>query len=147
MLQTRLIADNAITTFNALIENIKSDESTYTRYEIDPVKEYMGRFIGEVPRGTLSHWVRIKGGLIENYQAVVPTTWNAGPVDGNGVVGPYEASLVGLKIEDPARPLEVLRIIHSLDPCMACSVHVVDIKGTRLSEFKVPVMSGAACER
>lgn len=147
MLQTKLIADNAITTFNALIENIKSDESTYTRYEIDPDKEYMGRFIGEVPRGTLSHWVRIKGGLIENYQAVVPTTWNAGPVDGNGVVGPYEASLVGLKIEDPARPLEVLRIIHSFDPCMACSVHVVDIKGTTLSEFKVPVMSGAACER
>ncbi len=137
MLQTKLISDNAITTFNSLIENIKTDDTTYTRFEIDPEKEYKGRFIGEVPRGTLSHWVRIKNGVIENYQAVVPTTWNAGPMDSNGQVGPYEASLVGLKLEDPTRPLEVLRVIHSFDPCMACSVHVMDIKGQEISEFKV----------
>ena len=137
MLQTKLIADNAIITFNALVENIKTDDATYTKFEIDPNKEYKGRFIGEVPRGTLSHWVRIKNGVIENYQAVVPTTWNAGPMDANGEVGPYEASLVGLKLEDPTKPLEVLRVIHSFDPCMACSVHVMDIKGKELSEFKV----------
>lgn len=137
MLQTKLISDNAIITFNALVENIKTDDATYTKFEIDPEKEYKGRFIGEVPRGTLSHWVRIKNGVIENYQAVVPTTWNAGPMDANGQVGPYEASLVGLKLEDPTRPLEVLRVIHSFDPCMACSVHVMDIKGKELSEFKV----------
>ena len=146
MLQTKLISDNAIITFNSLIENIKTDDSTYTKFEIDPNKEYKGRFIGEVPRGTLSHWVRIKNGLIENYQAVVPTTWNAGPMDANGKVGPYEASLVGLKLEDPAKPLEVLRVIHSFDPCMACSVHVMDVKGVEISEFKVnPLSSGAAC--
>jgi len=137
MLQTKLISDNAIITFNALVENVKTDDATYTKFEIDPSREYKGRFIGEVPRGTLSHWVRIKNGVIENYQAVVPTTWNAGPMDANGEVGPYEASLVGLKLEDPTRPLEVLRVIHSFDPCMACSVHVMDIKGREISEFKV----------
>lgn len=137
MLQTKLISDNAIITFNALVENIKTDDATYTKFEIDPNKEYKGRFIGEVPRGTLSHWVRIKNGVIENYQAVVPTTWNAGPMDANGEAGPYEASLVGLKLEDPTKPLEVLRVIHSFDPCMACSVHVMDIKGREISEFKV----------
>lgn len=146
MLQTKLISDNAITTFNSLVENIKTDDSTYTKFEIDPSKVYKGRFIGEAPRGTLSHWVRIKNGLIENYQAVVPTTWNAGPMDGNGTIGPYEASLVGLKLEDPTKPLEVLRVIHSFDPCMSCSVHVMDMKGVELSEFKVkPMHSGAAC--
>jgi quinone-reactive Ni/Fe-hydrogenase large subunit len=137
MLQTKLISDNAIITFNSLVENIKTDDTTYTQFEIDPDKEYKGRFIGEVPRGTLSHWVRIKNGVIENYQAVVPTTWNAGPMDANGQVGPYEASLVGLKLEDPTKPLEVLRVIHSFDPCMACSVHVMDMKGTEISEFKI----------
>jgi quinone-reactive Ni/Fe-hydrogenase large subunit len=146
MLQTKLISDNAITTFNSLVENVKTDDSTYTKFEIDNTKEYIGRFIGEVPRGTLSHWVRIKNGLIENYQAVVPTTWNAGPMDGNGVIGPYEASLVGLKLEDPTKPLEVLRVIHSFDPCMSCSVHVMDMKGVELSEFKVnPMNSAASC--
>lgn len=137
MLQTKLVADNAIITFNALVENIKTDDTTYTKFEIDPDKEYKGRFIGEVPRGTLSHWVRIKNSVIENYQAVVPTTWNAGPMDANGQVGPYEASLVGLKLEDPTKPLEVLRVIHSFDPCMACSVHVMDMKGAEISEFKI----------
>jgi quinone-reactive Ni/Fe-hydrogenase large subunit len=146
MLQTKLISDNAITTFNSLVENIKSDDHTYTKFSIDPDKEYKGRFIGEVPRGTLSHWVRIKDGVIENYQAVVPTTWNAGPMCAGGKVGPYEAALVGLKIEDPSKPLEVLRVIHSFDPCMSCSVHVMDIKGREISEFKVnPLSSGAAC--
>ncbi|TET88859.1 MAG: nickel-dependent hydrogenase large subunit [Sulfurovum sp.] len=146
MLQTKVISDNAITTFNSLIENIKSDQSTYTQFEIDPNKEYKGRFIGEAPRGTLGHWVRIKNGLIENYQAVVPTTWNAGPRDANDIIGPYEASLVGLKIEDPTKPLEVLRIIHSFDPCMSCSVHVMDIKGKDLTNFKISTMNGGtAC--
>jgi len=144
MLQTKLIADNAIMTFNSLVENIKTDESTYTKFEIDPDREYTGYFMGEVPRGTLGHWVRIKNGVIENYQAVVPTTWNAGPMDANGVIGPYEAALVGLKLEDPTKPLEVLRVIHSFDPCMSCSVHVMDMKGVELSEFKVSIMDSCA---
>ena len=146
MLQTKLISDNAIITFESLVENIKTDEETYTKFEIDPAKEFKGHFIGEAPRGTLSHWVRIKEGVIENYQAVVPTTWNAGPMDAAGKNGPYEASLVGLKLEDPSKPLEVLRVIHSFDPCMSCSVHVIDLKGSEIGRFKVdPLGSGAAC--
>ena len=83
----------------------------------------------EAPRGSLGHWIRIKNGAIENYQAVVPTTWNASPRDEQGVRGPYEASLVGTPVVDANRPLEILRTVHSFDPCMACAVHVLDPKG------------------
>ncbi|MDX1808282.1 MAG: nickel-dependent hydrogenase large subunit [Sulfurospirillaceae bacterium] len=137
MLETKIIADNALETFNSLIQNFKVDESTYTTYSIDKNKEYKGRYIGEVPRGMLSHWVRIKNGVIENYQAVVPTTWNASPKDAKKVRGPYEESLIGLKISDLSQPLEIVRVIHSFDPCLACAVHVMDTKGNELSEYKV----------
>jgi Ni,Fe-hydrogenase I large subunit len=83
----------------------------------------------EAPRGSLGHWVRIKDGAIENYQAVMPTTWNASPRDDRGVRGPYEASLIGTPVADRTRPLEVLRTVHSFDPCMACAVHVLDTSG------------------
>ena len=78
----------------------------------------------EAPRGSLGHWVEIEGKSIKNYQAVVPTTWNAGPRDAQGQRGAYEASLLNTPIADPARPLEILRTIHSFDPCIACAVHV-----------------------
>jgi Ni,Fe-hydrogenase I large subunit len=83
----------------------------------------------EAPRGALGHWIRIKDKKIENYQAVVPSTWNAGPRDADGQTGPYEASLEGTPVADPERPLELLRTIHSFDPCLACAVHVVDATG------------------
>ena len=82
----------------------------------------------EAPRGSLGHWVEIEGRGIKNYQAVVPTTWNAGPRDAQGQRGPYEASLLNHPVADPNRPLEILRTIHSFDPCIACAVHVVDAK-------------------
>jgi len=137
MLQTVIVAEEGLKTFDAMIVNMQSDESTYVKPEMDSSKEYVGHSMIEAPRGMLSHWIRIKGGLVENYQAVVPTTWNAGPVDANGKMGPYEASLIGLKLEDPTKPLEVIRIIHSFDPCMACSVHVMDFKGQDLGEFRI----------
>ncbi|SIR16770.1 [NiFe]-hydrogenase I apoprotein, large subunit [Shewanella morhuae] len=137
MLQTLIAAQQGLKTFDALITNIQSDETTYIKPDMDPNKEYIGHAMMEAPRGSLSHWIRIKNGVIENYQTVVPTTWNAGPIDANGKMGPYEASLIGLKLEDPTKPLEVIRIIHSFDPCMACSVHVMDFKGQELSEFRV----------
>ncbi|MGI2169897.1 nickel-dependent hydrogenase large subunit [Shewanella sp. MF05960] len=137
MLQTVLVGQASLTTFDALLTNIQSDESTYVKPEIDSSKVYEGYSMIEAPRGMLSHWIRIKDGKVENYQAVVPTTWNAGPVDANGKMGPYEASLIGLKLEDPTRPLEVIRIIHSFDPCMACSVHVMDYKKHTLGQFKI----------
>lgn len=137
MLQTKLIADYGMETFNALIENLKVDESTYTPCPIDENKEYKGRYIGEVPRGILSHWIRIKNGKVENYQAVVPSTWNAGPIDAKGQKGPYEANLIGMKLQDITKPLEIIREIHSYDPCIACAVHVMDTKGNKLGEYKI----------
>jgi Ni,Fe-hydrogenase I large subunit len=80
----------------------------------------------EVPRGALGHWVEVSDGLIKRYQAVVPTTWNACPRDSNGQPGPYEQALVGTPVADPKRPLELLRTVHSFDPCLACAVHVLD---------------------
>ena len=91
--------------------------------------EAQGWGFHEAPRGALGHWVKIKDGKIENYQAVVPSTWNAGPRDEKGVTGPYEASLVDTPVADPEQPLELLRTIHSFDPCLACAVHVVDATG------------------
>jgi quinone-reactive Ni/Fe-hydrogenase large subunit len=145
MLQAKLIADNALIAFENLIENLKVDQETCATYTIDKDKEYRGRGIGDVPRGMLSHWIRIKNGVVENYQAVVPSTWNAGPIDSNGVQGPYEADLVGLKIQDLKQPIEIIRIIHSYDPCIACAVHVLDTKGNKLSEYKLdPIYGGCS---
>lgn len=145
MLQSKLIGDNALIAFNNLIENLKVDQETCATYTIDKNKEYKGRGIGDVPRGMLSHWVRIKNGVVENYQAVVPSTWNAGPMDANGQKGPYEADLIGLKIENLTQPLEIIRIIHSYDPCIACAVHVMDTKGNKLSEYKLdPIYGGCS---
>lgn len=141
MLQTRLVADHGLTTFNALIENLKTDEQTCAPYKIDSEREYQGRFIGDVPRGMLSHWVRIKNGVIENYQCVVPSTWNAGPKDSQGQHGPYEAALIGTKIQDTSQPLEIIRTIHSFDPCIACAVHVMDTRGNSLAEYRVDPQS------
>ncbi len=142
MLQAKLIADNALIAFNNLIENLKVDQETCATYTIDKDKEYKGRGMGDVPRGMLSHWIRIKNGVVENYQAVVPSTWNAGPMDSNGVKGPYEADLVGLKIQDLKQPLEIIRVIHSYDPCIACAVHVMDTKGKELSVYKLDPLYG-----
>ena len=86
----------------------------------------------EAPRGALGHWVRIEKGLIVNFQAVVPSTWNAGPRDAMGQLGPYEAALIGTPIADPEKPLEILRTVHSFDPCLACAVHVLDGRGTEI---------------
>jgi len=93
----------------------------------------------EAPRGSLGHWVEISGKSIKNYQAVVPTTWNAGPRDGLGQRGPYEASLLNTPVVDPDRPLEILRTIHSFDPCIACAVHVIDASGR---EHTIPSTAG-----
>jgi [NiFe] hydrogenase large subunit/hydrogenase large subunit len=83
----------------------------------------------EAPRGALGHWVEIEGGLIKNYQCVVPSTWNASPRDEAGLPGPYEAALVDTPVADPDQPVEILRTIHSFDPCLACAVHVTDARG------------------
>ncbi len=144
-LQTKAIIDNGLETFNTLIENLKVDQDTCTTYHIDKDKEYKGRFIGDVPRGMLSHWIRIKNGVVENYQAVVPSTWNAGPEDSRGLKGPYESNLIGMKVQDVRQPLEIIRVIHSFDPCIACAVHVMDTKGKDLGTYKVDPVYGSSC--
>jgi Ni,Fe-hydrogenase I large subunit len=91
----------------------------------------------EAPRGSLGHWVEIEDTLIKNYQIVVPSTWNAGPRDGKGQRGPYETALLKTPIADPERPLEVLRTIHSFDPCLACAVHVTDARGRTYAQREI----------
>jgi quinone-reactive Ni/Fe-hydrogenase large subunit len=122
-----------------LIENIKYyDEETWSKYRFEELPtEAKGVGVFEVPRGVLAHFVRIEDAKIANYQAVVPTTWNASPKDSFGVRGPYEESLIGITLSNPKAPLEVLRVIHSFDPCLACAVHVVDTKGRELSQYKI----------
>jgi hydrogenase large subunit len=124
--RTAVMYETLQTQWQALIDNIgKGDSTTFNRPEF-PKGEVKGVGFHEAPRGILSHWIVIKGEKIKNYQAVVPSTWNSGPRNGQDAPGPYEASLVGTPIADPVKPLEVLRTVHSFDPCLACAIHVVD---------------------
>ncbi|MBW2503875.1 MAG: nickel-dependent hydrogenase large subunit [Deltaproteobacteria bacterium] len=112
---------------------------TFNKEKWDPAswpKEAQGFGYHEAPRGALGHFIRIENQKIANYQAVVPSTWNAGPRDASGQMGPYEASLVGTPIADPEKPLEILRTIHSFDPCLACAVHVMDGKGSEIVKVR-----------
>lgn len=136
-IEARVLCEHGLKAFDTLVENLKVDKRTCAPYSIDESKDYKGRYIGNVPRGMLSHWVRIKNGKVENYQAVVPSTWNAGPRDSNGKKGPYEMSLIGTKVADITKPLEIIRHIHSFDPCIACAVHITDTKGNEISQYKV----------
>ncbi|QIM69430.1 hydrogenase 2 large subunit [Basfia succiniciproducens] len=121
-----------------LVNNIgKGDTIAYLKANIPENGEFRGVGFGEVPRGMLSHWVVIKDGKIENYQAVVPSTWNSGPRNQHDALGPYEQSLIGTPVSDPAKPLEVVRTIHSFDPCMSCAVHVVNTETGETTKVKV----------
>ncbi|MDD4881278.1 MAG: nickel-dependent hydrogenase large subunit, partial [Gallionellaceae bacterium] len=119
--------------WHRLVDNIgKGDVHTFNKPEF-PKGEVEGVGFHEAPRGVLSHWVVIDNGKIKNYQAVVPTTWNAAPRNENDQPGPYEMSLLNNPVADPERPLEVLRTVHSFDPCLACAVHVLDVDGSQKS--------------
>jgi hydrogenase large subunit len=119
-----------------LINNIaKGDYATFNKPTF-PKGEIRGVGCHEAPRGVLSHWVVINDGKIANYQAVVPSTWNAGPRDEKDMAGPYEASLMGNPIADPEKPLEVIRTIHSFDPCLACAIHMIDGDGGEIVRVK-----------
>ncbi|SUB22785.1 Hydrogenase-2 large chain precursor [Pasteurella bettyae] len=121
-----------------LIDNIgKGDTIAYLKANIPEKGTFTGVGFGEVPRGMLSHWVVIKDGKIDNYQAVVPSTWLAGPRNQNDEMGPYELSVIGTKVADPTKPLEIVRHIHSFDPCMSCAVHVVNTETGETTQVKV----------
>ena len=121
-----------------LVDNIGTgDTVAYLKTDIPQTGEFKGVGFGEVPRGMLSHWVVVKNGKIENYQAVVPSTWNAGPRNQNDEMGPYELSIIGTPVADPTKPLEVVRTIHSFDPCMSCAVHVMNTENGEVTQVKV----------
>jgi hydrogenase large subunit len=137
VIRARVIANQIMGQWEALVTNIgNGDTDIFTPFEF-PTGEIQGFGFHEAPRGTLSHWCVIDNGKIKNYQCVVPSTWNAGPRDGDGQLGPYEASLIGNPIADPERPLEVLRTIHSFDPCLACAIHTHDPDGKERSKVRV----------
>jgi [NiFe] hydrogenase large subunit/hydrogenase large subunit len=116
----------------------KGDFRIHNSYRWDPStwpKEARGFGFHDAPRGTLCHWIVIKDGKIDNYQAVVPSTWNLSPRDAKGQHGPVEAALLDTPVVDPDRPVEILRTVHSFDPCMACAVHIIDVKGTKVTKL------------
>lgn len=141
-LETKLIADRMQGWYDHLIANIKGgDIRTFNEVNWEPSSwptQAQGVGVIEAPRGALAHYVVIKNAMIDNYQAVVPTTWNAGPRDSQGQPGAYEAALQdNHQLHDNQQPLEVLRTIHSFDPCIACAVHLSDEDGQELLQLKV----------
>ena len=124
-----------------LMANIRAgDTSTANTDKWEPStwpRECKGVGFGEAPRGALAHWIRIREEKIDNYQAVVPTTWNASPRDPKGQIGAYEAALLNTPLSNPKEPLEILRTLHSFDPCLACSTHIMGPAGEPLHTVKV----------
>ena len=139
--ETLYIAETIPALLDQLTAAMKAgDTKIHAGTRWDPAEwpaESRGVGLYEAPRGALGHWVVIKDGKIDRYQCVVPTTWNASPRDAEGAPGPYEAALTGTPLADPARPLEILRTIHSFDPCIACAVHVVDARGRPVGTVEV----------
>jgi quinone-reactive Ni/Fe-hydrogenase large subunit len=133
------MADEMMKWVDELAANVAAgDDSTWQDFDFDKVsKKSKGVGLAEAPRGALGHWMKIEDGKISNYQTVVPSTWNAAPRDYKGRLGAYEAALIGTKVADPEQPLEIIRTIHSFDPCIACAVHVVDTKCKELGVYKV----------
>jgi hydrogenase large subunit len=130
VIETQVLAEKMDAWVDALAANMGSGElRIHDNSKWEPSTwpaEASGAGFHEAPRGALGHWVQIRNGTISNYQCVVPSTWNAGPRDAKGRRGPYEEALIGTPVADPKRPVEILRTVHSFDPCMACGVHVVD---------------------
>jgi hydrogenase large subunit len=141
-LESKLFADQMMGWLDQLVARIKGGDASVQNATLwDPAtwpREAKGVGFMEAPRGALCHYVVIKDGLIDNYQAVVPSTWNAGPRDANGQPGAYEAALMDRhQLHDPAQPIEIQRTVHSFDPCIACAVHVVDPHGQALTQIEL----------
>jgi hydrogenase large subunit len=140
-IETLVTAERSLGWLDELAGNMKAgDLRIHIGDKWDPAswpKEAKGWGFYEAPRGALGHWVRIKDGAIANYQCVVPSTWNGSPRDAKGQRGAYEAALLGTPVADPERPVEILRVVHSFDPCMACAVHVVDARRKELTRIQV----------
>lgn len=140
-LESLLIADWMREDMDQLLANIKNgDQVTFNSAKWEPETwEKNAKGVGwiEAPRGALGHWIVIEDGKTKEYQAVVPSTWNASPRDKNGNIGAYEASLIGTPMADKTQPLEIIRIIHSFDPCLACAVHLTDLESNTQTEIRI----------
>jgi hydrogenase large subunit len=140
-LETKLCVHWLMAEYDKLVANLKAgDSATADTSRWEPSSwpaEAKGYGFTEAPRGALAHWIHIKDTKIENYQIVVPSTWNASPKDSKGQHGAYESALLNTAMADPKRPLEILRTIHSFDPCLACASHVFGPNGEKLAEIKV----------
>jgi [NiFe] hydrogenase large subunit len=135
-IETKVIGDEMVNWIEKLEKNIAAGKTDI----VAPFKMPDSAFgVGAVnaPRGTLSHWIEIEGGKIKNFQLVVPSTWNLGPRCDAGQLSPVEEALIGTPVFDPKRPVEILRTVHSYDPCIACGVHVIDPKTNETYKFKV----------
>ena len=140
-LESQYCSEMLMDDYNSLITNIKNGETVTANVEKwDPStwpKEAKGVGAVAAPRGMLGHWIKIKDGKIENYQCVVPTTWNGSPRDAKGQIGAFEASLLNTPMSNPEEPLEILRTLHSFDPCLACSTHVMSEDGQEMAKVQV----------
>lgn len=139
-IETQILSEKLDGWLDELAANMGRDQRIHDNSKWDPSSwpaDCMGAGFHEAPRGALGHWVHIQRGQIANYQCIVPSTWNAGPRDASGQRGPYEAALLGTPIADPEQPIEILRTLHSFDPCMACGVHVVDATGKQVVKVRV----------
>ncbi len=140
-LEAKYLVDHLTGFYRGLVANIKAgDSQTFNGEKWDPEKwpsQAQGVGFAEAPRGALGHWVKINQGKVSGYQAVVPTTWNASPRDDSGQKGPYESSLLDTPILREDQPLELLRTIHSFDPCLACATHLITPQGDEILKVRV----------
>jgi len=137
-IETKLVADACYVWLDQLLtEMTKPGFKIHDTAHWDPPESGMGAGFHEAPRGALGHWIKVKNKKIENYQAVVPSTWNASPRDEKGIRGQYEESLIGAPVPDPENPINVGRVIRSFDPCLACAIHIIDPQTNEIHKFLI----------
>lgn len=140
-LESVLVSQWGLEFYDQLIDNIKKGDTRMAESKMRDSSNWPDKALGvghaEAPRGALAHWINIEDEKIANYQLVVPTTWNASPRDAKGQVSAYEAALRDTPIADPKQPVEILRTVHSFDPCLACAVHLYDEEGKHINRISV----------
>ena len=137
-IETKLVVDACYKWLDQLlVEMTKPGFKIQDKEHWDTPDKGEGAGFYEPPRGALGHWINIKNKKIENYQAIVPSTWNASPRDEKGVRGQYEESLIGVPVPDPDNPINVVRVIRSFDPCLACAIHLIDPQTNEVKKFIV----------
>lgn len=145
-IETKLVAAWTMDFYKTLLNNIRNGDERMANTELWEPKSWPAEAKGvgfmEAPRGALAHWINIKDGKTENYQQIVPSTWNASPRDPKGQMSAYESTLIGTPVANPELPLEIIRTIHSFDPCIACAVHLYDEHGNHISQ----VQNVGSCE-